>query len=60
MSTELSGRVFEWLLASWAGHRDHPEDLFPALKDANTNQLDKELSVAIRNASQFEESLHQA
>ena len=54
MSAELSVRVFEWLLASWAGHQEHPEEVFPALKDVNLDQLNHELSTAIRHAGQLE------
>lgn len=54
MSAKLSGRVFEWLLASWAGHQEHPGEVFPDLQDANLSQLDHELETAIRDAGQLE------
>ena len=58
MSAELSGRVFEWLLASWAGHQEHPEEVFPELKDANLSQLDHELENAIHSAEQWDSVVH--
>ena len=58
MSAELSGKVFEWLLASWSGHREHPEKVFPALRNANLDQLDHELSTAIRSAEHLEGVAH--
>lgn len=54
MSAKLSGRVFEWLLASWSGHEEHPEEVFPELQGASLNQLDHELEIAIRDAEQVE------
>jgi hypothetical protein len=50
MKSELSGRVFEWLLANWTDHDSNPADFFSALQNADFDDLTHELSIAIRNA----------
>jgi len=50
MNTEISSRIFELLLAAWAGHRDDPEKIFPSLKGENLQQLSDELDSVIQQA----------
>ncbi len=48
MTTELSNRVFEWLLANWAGYGENPAELFPSLHDADYNALQEELASVLQ------------
>ena len=50
MKSELSGRVFEWLLANWTDHDSNPAEFFPSLQNADFDELTHELSTAIKNA----------
>lgn len=50
MKSKISSQVFEWLLAHWAGYGDNPAELFPSLCDADLNDLQAQLTNAIRHA----------
>ena len=56
MQVELSGKVFEWLLADWAGLSEMTNEVFPDLLDNNRKVLADELAYAIRQA-QFEKKV---
>ena len=43
MDVEIRPKVFEWLLANWAGYSDNPAAIFPSLKDQNPKDLAGEL-----------------
>ena len=53
MVGELSGTVFEWLLAEWAGFGDNPSEVFPSLNEAEPQELLGELNVAIQGAQTY-------
>lgn len=50
MQVELSGEVFEWLLADWAGLSEKMSDDFSDLLENNHTVLAEELALAIRQA----------
>ncbi len=50
MDTELTGELFEWLLAEWAGYGNEPEKAFPNLLNADTKALTSELTETIIKA----------
>jgi len=50
MEAELSGMVFEWLLADWAGYRNDPGNVFPSLRDIDPAVLNDELFRTIQEA----------
>ena len=50
MELELSNRLFEWLLADWAGHGANPVTLFPSLRGVNSAHLAEEFISAMQNA----------
>ena len=50
MNAELTGELFEWLLADWAGYGSEPEKVFPDLLNADIEALNSELSETILRA----------
>ena len=50
MDAELTGELFEWLLADWAGYGTEPEKVFPDLLNADTKELASELTETILKA----------
>ena len=50
MEAELSGMVFEWLLADWAGYGNDPGNVFPSLRDIDPAVLNDELFRTIQEA----------
>jgi len=56
MASELSGVVFEWLLANWAGCSEDPGALFPHLQQVNEADLAEELAQAIHKARALQEA----
>ena len=59
MKSKISSRVFEWLLADWSGHADHPDRIFPSLQNADFDELADQLYAAIRNAGAARELIEQ-
>ena len=57
MSSEISGRIFEWLLADWAGFVRNPGDLFPSLRGMDRYQLAEELAECIHAARASQQKL---
>jgi hypothetical protein len=53
MEATLDKRMFEWLLAYWAGYGDRAEQLFPALGDADHELLFNELCGALKQAQRI-------
>lgn len=60
MAVELSDRVFQWLLAHWAGYGENPAELFPSLEGADCDALQKELTCALQGAQGPQETLKTA
>ena len=50
MEVELTGDIFEWLLADWAGHGDNPGLIFPALQNSDYNDFADKLARVIEKA----------
>jgi len=48
MEVVLSERMFELIMAQWAGFGDRPEEIFPLLNDVNSEELSDEIDAAIR------------
>ena len=57
MKSKISDRVFEWLLADWAGYGDNPAELFPSLRGVNYGSLADELASAMEDAGVSRESI---
>jgi hypothetical protein len=50
MEATLDKRIFEWLLAYWAGYGDKAEQLFPALGYVDHELLLEELRGTLKQA----------
>ena len=48
MEVVLSERMFELVMARWAGFGDRPGEIFPSLNDVDGKELSDELDAAIR------------
>lgn len=57
MSAELTGELFEWLLAEWAGYGNEPEQVFPNLLNADIEALNNELSKTILQANPIKQAV---
>ncbi len=57
MSAELTGELFEWLLADWAGYGNEPEQVFPNLLNADIEALNIELSKTILQANPIKQAV---
>jgi hypothetical protein len=50
MDEVVSGMLFEWLLASWAGFNENPEQIFPHLNNVNSEKMNEELVNLIKKS----------
>jgi len=57
MNAELTGELFEWLLADWAGYGNEPEQVFPNLLNADVETLNNELSKIILQANPIKQAV---
>ena len=57
MSAELTGELFEWLLADWAGYGNEPGQVFPNLLNADIEALNSELSETILQANPIKQAV---
>ena len=57
MSAELTGELFEWLLADWAGYGNEPGQVFPNLLNADIEALSSELSETILQANPIKQAV---
>ena len=57
MDVELTGELFEWLLADWAGCGNEPEKVFPNLLNADVEALNSELSKTILQANPVKQAI---
>ena len=44
MEQKINQQLFEWLLASWAGFQENPQECFTSLRDCNVEELTSELN----------------
>ena len=57
MNAELTGELFGWLLADWAGYGNEPEQVFPNLLNADIEALNIELSKTILQANPIKQAV---
>ncbi len=57
MNAELTGELFEWLLADWAGCGNEPGQVFPNLLNADIETLNSELSKIILQANPIKQAI---
>ena len=48
MEVVLSNRVFELIMAQWAGFGDNPGKIFPSLNNVSSEELSDEIDAVIR------------